>query len=370
MGLAEMQSCTERVTVSPGARLAWRTGRPWRAALAAGLVLVGLCVLAPPATAQDGPPGRYVDLVFTSLTRTTGVKYGSAVDKPTGRAVDLYLDIYEPSGDTATRRPVFVFLFGGGFVAGDREHEPRAYCEQMARRGYVAVAIDYRLNQGDIYRDGIPAAVADARQALRWLRANADRHRLDEDRIVIGGSSAGAITSLFVAYTDVERGEGDGPPDVAAVVDLWGGLYTEVNQMQAGEPPLVIIHGTEDRLVPFAEAERLNDRAEAVGIAHLFHPLPGEGHAPYKPVELMAVAAPFLFEQLWPAAPTPTATELAPPATSPAPTATETLVPATLTPEPTAVTPAPTLVPTHVPTGTPAPELRPVFLPAVSAGDA
>jgi acetyl esterase/lipase len=142
--------------------------------------------------------------------------------------------------------------------------------------------------------------VSDARQAVGWLLANAGSHRLDPSRIAIGGSSAGAITSLFLAYTDVERRSGDGS-EVAIVLDLWGGLYNSVNEMTAGEPPLAILHGTEDPIVPFSEAEKLRSRAEAVDIAHLYHPLVGEGHAPYMPAELMAVVAPFFYQMLWPA---------------------------------------------------------------------
>jgi len=307
------------------------------------------------AAAQDGPPGRYVDLVFESVTRTNALKYGSAVDKPSGRTVDLLLDLYEPAGDTAARRPVFVFLFGGAFVAGDRQREPQAYCEQMARRGYVAAAIDYRIKQGNIVEDGNPAAVSDARQAVRWLRAHADAHRLDVNRVVIGGSSAGAITSLLVAYSELERGEGDGPPDVAAVVDLWGGLFTMVGEMTSGEPPLAIIHGTADDVVPFREAEKLRDRAAEVGIAYLFHPLADAGHAPYMPVELMAVVAPFLFEQLWGGGTAPTPTASAPPETTvPVPT----LAPTTASPPVTTV-PVPTV------TMTPLPEAGRLYLPAL-----
>jgi acetyl esterase/lipase len=325
---------------------------PIRMCIAACLALAVVAALAEatgtPTRAQDDPPGRYIDLVFPSAERTNAVKYGSAIDKPTGRAVDLRLDIYEPAGDTAERRPVFVFLFGGGFVAGDREREPRVYCEQMARRGYVAVAIDYRINQGNIVSDGIPAAVSDARQALRWLRQNAEQHRLDVDRIVIGGSSAGSITSLFLAYTELERQPGDETSDVAAVMDLWGGLYSEVHQMEVGEPPLVIIHGTNDAIVPYGEAEKLRDRAREVDLPHLFHPLQGLAHAPYMPVELMAVVAPFLHAQLWPAtsAPSPTPLPTDEPTATAMPTATSTGVPPSITPPPTSTpVPMPTVVP-------------------------
>ncbi|MEO8085103.1 MAG: alpha/beta hydrolase, partial [Ardenticatenales bacterium] len=264
----------------------------------------------PGVRAQSPSSIRYLDPIFTRTERTNDIVYGTAIDKPTGRPVDLKLDIYEPTGDTAAARPVFIFLFGGGFVAGTKDLEPTVYCEQMARRGYVAIAPSYRLNQGDVWFDGIPAAVADARQAVRWVRAHAADHRLDATRIIIGGSSAGAITSLFVAYTDMARTAGseagggassDGS-EVALVMDLWGGLYSEVNQLDAGEPPLAIVHGTADDVVPYTEATNLRDRAEAQGVPYVFLPLEGKGHAPYMPIELMTTLAPFFYERLWPKA--------------------------------------------------------------------
>jgi acetyl esterase/lipase len=318
-----------------------------------------LAVVALPARAQDGPPGRYKDLVFDRVSRSDDLVYGRAIDKPSGREVELRLDLYEPVGDEASERPVFVFLFGGGFVAGNRKVEPQAYCELMARRGYVAVAIDYRINQGNIATDGIPAAVADTRQALAWLHENAAEHRLDPTRIILGGSSAGAITSLFTAYTDVERAPGDGASNVAAVLDLWGGLYTQVNEMETGEPPLAIVHGTRDTVVAFSEATKLRERAEAVGIAYDWHPLEGAGHAPYQPADTLARVVPFFFEQLWTVRPPATA---APATSTPAPPATETTAP------PATATSAPTQAPTDVPpTDVPATAAAPTEVPSVYA---
>lgn len=313
-------------------------------------VLAGLVIPAPGAFARElgeaQEPVRYRDLVFEQVERTNDLVYGSAIDKPSGRPVDLKLDIYEPAGDRDEARPVYVFLFGGGFVQGTKEFEPRQYCELMARRGYVAVAISYRINQGNIATDGIPAAVSDTRQALRWLRSEAKTHRLDTSRIILGGSSAGAIASLFTVYTEVEKTGADAASEVALVMDLWGGLYTAVNDMEAGEPPLIIIHGTADTVVPFSEATKLRDRAEAVDIPYAFHPLQGEGHAPYKPGELMILVADFAYDRLWGQLPAPTAT--------PGPTAEPTAqASATPEPSPTASMAPPTVIPTAVPTQVP-----------------
>ena len=309
---------------------------------AVGLMMAALAAVPPGrAVAQEDGPRRYVDFVFDSVERTSDIIYGTAIDIPTGRSVDLRLDVYEPEGDTLEERPVFIFLFGGGFVSGDRVREPQAYCEMMARRGYVSIAIDYRLNQGNLATVGIPAAVSDARQAVGWVRANAEEHRLDVDRIGIGGSSAGAITSLFVAYTDLAL-EADAPSsEVAIVADLWGGLYAYVNDMETGEVPLVIVHGTADGVVPFSEATALRDRAETVGIPYAFHALEGVAHAPYTPGETTARIADFFYEQLWPEGVDPTAEP-----TTPAPTAAPpTTVPPTTEP--------PTRVPAVIPDATP-----------------
>ncbi len=271
------------------------------------------------AGAQDEPPVRYRDPVFERVERTPDIVYGSAIDIPTGQPVDLMLDLYQPAGDTEEGRPAFIFVHGGGFRQGTRA-AGRRYCDLYARRGYVAVSISYRLNQGNVASVGIPAAVSDTRQAVRWVREHAEQYRLDTDRIVIGGSSAGGITALFLAYTDVERETGGTSSGVAGVMDLWGALYTEIEQMEAGEPPLVIIHGTEDKTVPFRFAVELRDRAEEVGVPYAYYPLEGVGHGSPDVAGNTAKAAEFFYEQLWPEVtePTPTTrpTETVPPPTA------------------------------------------------------
>lgn len=326
----------------PGARRgAAGAAKAVLAALALG-ALLSIAIQPSPesALAQDEPPVRYLDLVFDRVDTTQDVAYGTAVDIPSGRDVELMLDIYEPQGDTDAERAAFIFVHGGGFVAGDRS-SGRQYCMLMARRGYLAVSISYRLNQGNVATDGIPAATSDARQAVRWLLDHAEELRVDTDRVTMGGSSAGAITSLFVTYTDMEKAPGQTSSGIAAVMDLWGGLYIAVDEMEAGEPPLVIIHGTADSVVPFSEAEQLRERAEEVGVPYAWHPIEGAGHAPWDPTTHMTWTAEFFYDQLWPASgATPTATATA--------TATPTLEPTTPVPSDT-----PTGDPTENPTATP-----------------
>jgi para-nitrobenzyl esterase len=243
--------------------------------------------------------------VFQHVERTADIVYGRATDVPTGRPVDLRLDVYQPRGDAEPARPVLLFIHGGGFVGGDKSAGQR-WADEFARRGWVAVSIEYRVRQGDLATVGIPAAVSDARQAIRWLRREAASYRLDTTRIVVGGSSAGGITALFLAYTELERGSADSGSVVAGVMDLWGALYGQEEAMAAGEPPLVIVHGTEDTVVPFRYAEALRDRAAAVGIPHAFHPLEGVGHGSGETAQISAWTAAFLYPLLWPSDLTPT----------------------------------------------------------------
>jgi dipeptidyl aminopeptidase/acylaminoacyl peptidase len=85
---------------------------------------------------------------------------------------------------------------------------------------------------------------------------------------------------------------------IRAVIDIWGGLlHTEA--MEQGDPPLIIIHGTDDKTVPFHFAERLNARAKEAGIPCEFHPLPGAGHAAWDNTdEYIAWIAPFLYRHV------------------------------------------------------------------------
>jgi acetyl esterase/lipase len=242
---------------------------------------------AAPAAAPARQPGeRYRDPIFAGATQRVeqDVVYGRAIDKPTGSEVELLLDLYELPEDPAPERGVFVFVHGGGFRGGDKR-TGRQYAQRLVPYGFVVLSINYRVSQGDQWADSMPAAVADARQALRWLHAESDARRFDTERVFMGGTSAGAITSLMVAYTDVARDPGpDARPDpvaVAGVVDWWGGLYDHLEDMRAGGPPLMIVHGTEDTVVPFEQATRLRARAEEVGIPLTWHPVEGAGHGPH-----------------------------------------------------------------------------------------
>jgi acetyl esterase/lipase len=136
-----------------------------------------------------------------------------------GRA--LQLDLYLPSAGAAQKAPAVVLVHGGGWASGSRDNQaPLAI--RLARRGYAAATVTYRLSGQAKY----PAAIHDVKAAVRYVRANAARHGIDPDRIAIAGASAGGqIASLTgvtngVAKFDPQGGEVSS--SVQAIINIDG----------------------------------------------------------------------------------------------------------------------------------------------------
>jgi acetyl esterase/lipase len=233
---------------------------------------------------------------------------------------DLKLDLARPQGEGPF--PAIVFIHGGGWYQGSRGAY-RAAIEEAARRGYVAATISYRLMKFDEKHKQtataepiFPAQIHDAKAAVRWLRANAAKYRVDPNRIGVTGGSAGGHLSLLVGLTDAEDGlEGQsghpnqssrvqavvnffGPTDMAACheksVVAWifrlflngtpgesAALYkaaSPVTYIDADDPPVLTLHGDRDKLVPVEQAVALDKKMKAVGASHQLVVLKGQGH--------------------------------------------------------------------------------------------
>jgi len=259
-----------------------------RAKTALLLLTVILVAAFATQTAAVAEGQRYRDEVFASVAVTADIAYGQAVDEH-GEMETLRLDLYEPAGDTEAARPAFVWIHGGGFSSGDKASLFEAMLAgRFARRGYVVASINYRLREGEYYGFGVgdprlPQVIADAQHdaqaAVRWLRANAATYRIDAGRIAVGGFSAGAITALYVNYNSADPGQSGNPgypSNTSACVDVAGGM--DVALMEAGEPPVLVVHGTADTTVPYSGALDIVARAQEVGVTAEFHPVEGAGH--------------------------------------------------------------------------------------------
>lgn len=226
---------------------------------------------------------RYRTPIFPGASVTTAT-YGQAPDLISSAPVTLQLDVYRPTGDSATSRPLLVWIHGGGFSGGNRglmASEAIAY----ARLGYVTASISYRLDAGNhcgevqagLYsgdqlvaeRDrclrAILAARDDAATAIGWLRAHAATYGIDPTRVAVGGSSAGAITAIHVGET--LNTPGSPPPaesQVSAVLAMSGCNYI-AGSIDAFDAPIAIAASGGDPLVPFACSVATIDAAAAVG---------------------------------------------------------------------------------------------------------
>jgi len=238
--------------------------------------------LSIPFITPPGPaPLRYRDLVFSGVSTTSNVVYGSAVNN-SGQTVTLMLDIYQPTGDAVTARPAIVWVHGGSFCCGDKTSgEIVDEANTFARKGYFNVSINYRLEPpgcvsgSTVCIVAIQEALADAQTAVRFLRTNKAVYGIDGSRIAIGGSSAGAITAVHVGFSSSE----DPSAAVAGAVSLSGANFMAT--ADAGDAPLMMFHGTSDPLVPYGLATATLSQALAVGLDAFLTTWQGAGHVPY-----------------------------------------------------------------------------------------
>jgi len=254
---------------------------------AAAVVLSGCLVPRPPGAGTL----RYRDVVFGAPTVTSNLQYGSAVNS-SGVNQALLLDLYQPAGDTLTSRPAIVFVHGGGFSGGDKASGVApVMATDFAKRGYVTVSINYRLIAGPCGGSNLGGACTlaaldagpDAQAAVRWLRANAARYRVDPTRIGISGESAGAITAALVGMRGDDPGTSGNPgfsSRVSGWVSISGGLPNGVFA-SADDAPALLFHGDADPIVPWQWSVDTTKALVGVGVPVFIQSLAGAGHVPF-----------------------------------------------------------------------------------------
>lgn len=173
----------------------------------------GLTLNNQPFKEVHKPSGiKYRDPIYTDIRKTTET-YASGVKNFDGTTKDLLMDIYTPVENPDKAKPCVIFVFGGGWFMkqiGGMEQFGKGF----AMKGYVGVSIDYRIGfpsasgmltcktEFSGFDEAVYRAAQDAKAAIRYVKANADRLGIDKDKIFIGGHSAGAFTSINAVQLD------------------------------------------------------------------------------------------------------------------------------------------------------------------------
>ncbi len=244
----------------------------------------------------------------------------------------LQLDVYLPPGAAdaaALSYPAIVFIHGGGWAVGSRRRFGRAFkewtptaLERLALAGFVVACVDYRLSSEAIF----PAQLHDCKAAVRWVRANSAALKVDPNKVVSWGESAGGHLALMVGLTgnrpDMAGNVGEHTSersDVCAVVDWYGvtdlvniaaqrdprsatdysspdcyesrllgatiaskpeaaRLASPLTYVHVDAPPVQIHHGDADLMVPYGQSETLAHALTELEVPVEFITLPGADH--------------------------------------------------------------------------------------------
>lgn len=236
----------------------------------------------------------------------------------------LQLDLWVPAGHRPA--PLVVWIHGGGFMFGDRRYlpetlRPNQVFDELLAAGLAVATIDYR----HALEAPFPAQLHDAKAAVRYLRAFADELGIATERIGVMGESAGGHIAALVGLTahrpDLEGTHGvvgqssavdvvvdwygpadlatmprrSPPPPIAAKLppellvapedQLTRGLTgmaladaSPITHVTPDAPPFLLVHGTDDWLVPFAQSEQLAAALRAAGVPARLEAVPGSEH--------------------------------------------------------------------------------------------
>jgi acetyl esterase/lipase len=249
------------------------------------------------------------------------------------------LDLYFPKKrSTQEPLPLVVWIHGGAWRSGGKEYA-RQLCEIVATGDFVGASINYRLSSEAVW----PEQLHDCKAAIRWLKAHATEYGYDPLRIAVMGSSAGGHLAAMIGVTCNDAAlEGtlgqhsDQNSRLSAVVNLYGPAdfltmqeppttenhnaptspesrliggaiqqqaekaraASPQTHVSADDPPMLIIHGTKDTLVPYTQSVRFEKALEAVGVATTLITVEGGGHGSKFGPDVDALVIQYLRNQL------------------------------------------------------------------------
>ena len=293
-------------------------------ALAGALAVQALGLQAGTARAQiarlaTGPEPALGDpLPERILTLANGVRVSADIPYSTIPGYrPITLDLYRPAA-AATALPLVIYVHGGGWMAGHTRQSGAfsdfpAVLTDLSARGYVVASLEYRLSREAPF----PAAIDDVRTAIRFLKANASRYGVDAGHVAIWGGSAGGQLAALAAL-DCGHAPGGADKSNAGVSDCvqaavgWYGVYDFATMPQSTipqaenayldcargscpadriiaaspaahvdgrDPPMLLIHGTQDKTVPVTQSQELAAKLKAAKVPVTLEVISGVGHS-------------------------------------------------------------------------------------------
>ena len=242
------------------------------------LVIITFIILSSNLYSQCN--GRYQDEIFSSISVNT-VYYSDVYFDNSHK-----MDIYMADNDTLTKRPVVIYLFGGAYITGSKNNTDCVdFCNYFAKRGYVAIAANYRLSNNPILfsldqqqqYSTVLKAMADLKSLIRYIKKDhiqSNILKIDTNSIFAGGYSAGAVTAIHSAYLDDITDLPLSPVNVQSIANNIGGSLegdagnmgyssnftgvfsyaggiNNLNWIDNNDEPIFAVHGTNDNVVNF-----------------------------------------------------------------------------------------------------------------------
>jgi acetyl esterase/lipase len=284
-------------------------------------VLLGISTIAIPAQSLTADSVRWSESVSQNYLVYPDQAYGFQ------SGVQLKLDVWQAQTDVLV--PTVIYYHGGGWFFGDRTGAVPYFMPWVAR-GWNVVNVEYRMSG----TAPAPAAVEDARCALRWVYHNSKQFHLDTSRIIVTGHSAGGHLALMAGMLQDSDGlDDDCPADttmdvpmkVSAVIDWYGptdlediiqgpnrktyavawfaGLVNKtaeakrvspISYVRPSLPPILMLHGDQDPTVPYSESVHLHKLLDEAHQPNQLYTIPGGKHGMFgKDADERA------YEQIW-----------------------------------------------------------------------
>ncbi len=227
------------------------------------------------STGKAQHQGRYKQNIFQGFDSVKNIPFDSAINLKSAKEI-LFADLFSPSNDTASLRPLILFVHGGGFQNGDKSGGYINLSRNFfVKKGFAFASINYRLGIEDSktneqYYEALFRAASDVESAVVYFKNHSKQYKVDTNNIFLIGSSAGSESILAAALmpadfitknmrtkvwgnTFFSELQHSIHPNIRGVISCWGATPA-YQWIQSNSTPSFFVHGMVDKTVPYDSA--------------------------------------------------------------------------------------------------------------------